>query len=328
MNNVNLSRRKFLVGTAVVGGGLVMGFSLTGCSTPELPIDKTAEGFVPNAFLQITPDNNVKFYCPRDEMGQGVSTGLATLIGEELDIDPLALDVVFAGAHSDYANPDFGVQMTGGSSSIHAHWTPLRQVAANTRAMIIEAAAKDLGLSKASLTTENGQVIANGNRHPYGQFIKTAMTLEAPEETALKPANEFRYIGKTFPRVDAVAKSTGTAIYGIDVDVPGMHHAVVRRSPVQGAKLVRVDKTVAQDMPGVTDVIEISSGVAVVATKYWQAKVAAAALKPVFEDVPLSKVDTATVRRDYAEAMKGDEGTTGPDEGDVAAGFAASSNTV
>ena len=116
MNTVNFSRRSFLKATGIVGGGLVVGFSLSGCSSSELPIVMSKNGFVPNAFLQITPDNNIKFYCPRDEMGQGVTTGLGTIIGEELDIHPANLDVAFAGAHGDYVNPAMGVQVTGGSN--------------------------------------------------------------------------------------------------------------------------------------------------------------------------------------------------------------------
>ena len=100
-----LSRRKFLQTSGILGGGLVIGFSLSGCSSSEIPIEIAEDGLILNAFLQITPDNKIKFYCPRDEMGQGVTTGLGTLIGEELDIHPADLDIAFAGAHSDYNNP-------------------------------------------------------------------------------------------------------------------------------------------------------------------------------------------------------------------------------
>ena len=121
MTTANVSRRRFLKTTAVTGGGLVVGFSMSGCGRAPLPIDESAAGYVLNAFLQITPENEVRFYCPRDEMGQGVTTGLGTLVAEELDVEPMALDVVFAGVHADYANPDMGVQATGGSNSMKAH---------------------------------------------------------------------------------------------------------------------------------------------------------------------------------------------------------------
>ena len=326
MSTINVSRRNFLRTSAVAGGGLVVGFSLSGCSTAPLPIE--GGGYVPNAFLQITPDNVVSFYCPRDEMGQGVTTGLGTLVAEELDVDPYALDIVFAGVHSDYNNPDMGVQATGGSNSMKAHYLPLRQAAANTRAVLVQAAAQDLGVAASAIRTEEGHVVVNGERHPYGKFVATAAGLTVPEAASLKPEAEFRYIGKSQPRLDAIAKSTGTADFGVDADVPGMVHAVVVRSPVAGAKLVSVDKSPATSMPGVSHVLEISSGLAVVADKYWQAKTAAAQLQPVWEDVPLARVDSATVRADYEAALNGEDGIVEAELGDLDAGFAAAERVV
>ncbi len=320
MSGVNVSRRNFLKASGVVGGGLVLGFSLTGCSSRPVPVEPVAGAFVPNAFIQITPDNRVRFYCPRDEMGQGVTTGLGTLIAEELDIDPQSLDVVFAGVHADYNNPDFGTQGTGGSSSLRVHYRQLRQVAANVRDIILEAAARDLGAAKGDLKTDSGSVIADGERHPYGKFAATAQTLTAPESAPLKSRGDFKYIGKDFVRLDALEKSTGTAVYGIDIDVPGMHHAAVRRSPVAGAKLVSVDKSAAAGIQGVTDIVEISSGVAVVAEKYWQAKQAVAALNPTWEIVELGSVNTDKIREDYLRAIDAEEGIV-ETEGEIAPAF-------
>ncbi len=324
----SLSRREFLQTSGILGGGLVIGFSIEGCSSSEIPIELAEGGLVPNAFLQITPDNKIKFYCPRDEMGQGVTTGLGTLIGEELDIHPADLDIAFAGAHSDYNNPDFGVQMTGGSSSIKAHFLQLRQAGANVRGLLLDAAAKDLGVSRNTLSTDRAHVVSNGEHHAYGRFVATAATLTAPESAPLKTDVEFKYIGHDFSRIDAIIKSTGTAEYGIDIDIPGMHHAVVRRSPVAGAKLVSVDKALAQNMPGVTDVVEISSGIAVVAEKYWQAKTAAVKLNPAWEEVALAKVNTARIRSDYDAAMKNDEGLVDTETGDLDAGFAVAEEVI
>jgi len=328
MSAINMSRRQFLKTTGIVGGGLVIGFSMTGCSSSELPITLAQQGFVPNAFLQITPDNGIRFYCPRDEMGQGVTTGLSTLIGEELDVHPKDMEILFAGVHSDYNNPDFGVQGTGGSSSLKAHYLQLRQVGANTRGLLVAAAAQDLGVTASVISTRDGHIVVAGKQYPYGQFVQTAASLEAPTEAALKSNAEFRYIGQAFQRVDAAAKSTGTAEFGIDIDIPNMHHAVVRRSPVAGAKLKSVDKSVALSMPGVTDIIEISSGVAVVAKKYWQAKTAAAKLSPLWEEAALSQVNSRDVRADYNQAMQQDEGVVDTDEGDVKAGLAAADHII
>jgi isoquinoline 1-oxidoreductase/isoquinoline 1-oxidoreductase beta subunit len=336
MTTVNVSRRRFLRSTAMAGGGLVIGFSMTGCARAPLPIEPDANGWVPNAFLQMTADGRVRFYCPRDEMGQGVSTGLATIIAEELDLDPARFDIAFAGVHEDYDNPAMGMQVTGGSTSINAHYLPLRQVGANTRALLLEAAALDLDVPAADLTTEDGHVIHAGARHPYTRFIATAARLEAPASAPLKDAADFRWIGADFPRLDAAAKATGTAEFGIDVEVPGMHYAAVRRAPVAGARRKSVDATVARSMPGVTDVVEIGSGVAVVAERYWQARKAADALEPVWDHAPLARVDTATIRHDYEQALAGGAVTdgvdvgrvSGPTHGDLEAGLAAADTVL
>jgi isoquinoline 1-oxidoreductase/isoquinoline 1-oxidoreductase beta subunit len=326
-NKPMMSRRKFLQSTGLVGGGLVVGFGLGGCSSSLLPLDIEEGAYNSTAFIQITPDNLVRFYCPRDEMGQGVTTGLGTLISEELDVSPADLDIAFAGAHADYTNPELGVQATGGSTSMRAHYLQLRQVGADVRALILAAAAKDLGVPQGELTTDNCHVVHNDIRHPYGQFVATANAMKLPENTALKPNDQFIYIGKEAARLDAVAKSTGTAIYGIDADIPDMHYAVVRRSPVAGAKLVSVDKAAALAMPGVTHVVEVSSGVAVVAQKYWQAKTAAEKLDLTWEKVALSKVSTESLYADYQQGLD-DEGLVEADEGDLQPAFDSAASVV
>lgn len=314
----NVSRRRFLKTTAVMGGGVVIGFSLAGCSSPgPLPIELAESGFVPNAFLQLLPDNTLRFYTPRDEMGQGVTTGLSTLLGEELDFDPLNMEIRFAGVHEDYNNPGMGVQATGGSNATHAHFDQLRQVGANTRALILAAAEHDLGIAQDQMKTDNGEILVGSERYPYGQFVQTAATLSPPLEAPLKPQSAFKYIGRESTRVDALAKSTGTAVFGIDIDLPGMHHAVVKRSPVAGAVPQSFNAAPVRSMPGVTDVIEIGSGIAVVAEKYWQAKVAVDALQVSWTSVPLSKVNSDTIRADYEVALTSGEALIPTDEGDV-----------
>lgn len=321
-----LTRRKFLWTTGIVGAGLVVGFSMRRPS--PFPIAAEKDGWVANAFLQITPDNLVRFYCPRDEMGQGVSTGLATLIGEELDVAPGDMLVEFAGVHPDYLNPEFGVQATGGSTSIKGHFEPLRQVGADLRTLIVEAAAQELGIAAGGIKTADAHVIANGKRYPYGQFASTAAALPLPSGSPLKPKSAWKYIGKDFPRIDGIAKSTGTAEFGIDVDLPGMHRAVVRRSPVAGGKPILVDAGKTKQMPGVTDVVTIGSGVAVVAEKFWQARQAAAALEIEWDQPALSQYNTERIRADYQAALAAEEGTTTAAEGDVVAGLDAAAKTI
>ena len=329
MNTVNVSRRRFLQSSTVAGGGLVIGFSLTSCSSTPAPLPMArAEGsWTPNAFLQVLPDNTIRFYTARSEMGQGVTTGLATLVGEELDVNPLDMEIRLAGVHEDYTNPDFGMQGTGGSTSIRAHYLQMRQVGANTRALILEAAAQDLDVSVASLATENGFVIHGESRSPYADFIATAQMLTIADDAILKPASQFKYIGQETRRVDAIAKATGTAQFGIDVDVPGMHYAVVVRPPVARAKALSVNAAGAKGMPGVTDIFEVGTGVAVVAESFWQAKQAAAKVDVQWESLPLEAVNTGTLRRDYTAALDNGDGVEGPNEGDIEAAMQSATTT-
>ena len=329
MSPINLSRRRFLKTAAVSGGGLVVGIQLPGCSfSGALPIDQSENGFIPNAFVQITADNHVTFYCPSDEMGQGVHTGLATIIGEELDVHPASMRVVSAGSHKDYANPEFGIQLTGGSNAVRAFWQPLRQTGANTRALLLQAAAQDLGVSKEQLHTDNGCIVFADQRFPYGGFVATAASLELPDDAPLKSANEFRYVGKHFARVDAVAKSTGTAEFGIDANVPDMVYAVVVRAPVAGAKALQVDSSDVESMPGVEAVIAISSGFAIVADAYWRAENAAKKLRVTWDTVPLASVDNQRVREDFHSALANNDDTEASSEGDVASAFAMAEETI
>ena len=165
------------------------------------------------------------------------------------------------------------------------------------------------------------------SRHPYADFITTAQSLNIDADAALKPASQFKYIGRETRRVDAIVKATGTAQFGIDVDVPGMHYAVVVRAPVARAKALSVNATNASRMPGVTDVFEIGTGVAIVAESFWQAKQAAAKVDVEWESSPLNSVSTDTLRRDYAAALDTGDGVEGPNEGDAEAAFEAASIT-
>jgi isoquinoline 1-oxidoreductase/isoquinoline 1-oxidoreductase beta subunit len=324
MTSASPTRREFLKASAITGGGLVVGFHFpAAAATPA-----GTGNWAPNAFLQVTPDNRFIFHCPRDEMGQGVTTGLGTLVAEELDVDPGRLEVRLTGVDSAYDNPGYRMQLTGGSNSVSAHYRQLRQVGADARALLLQAAARDLGVDVAAISTGDAQVVVSGERYPYGQFVATASSLPDPKNVPLKSPADFRYIGTTFPRLDAVEKSTGTAVYGIDVDLPGMHHAVVVRCPVAGGKLKALNSRAARAMTGVTDVIEISSGAAVVAEQFWQARKAAQALEVDWDLPELATVSTEDVRNDFAAALAEEEGVTAGEAGDLQAGFAQSDTTV
>ena len=326
--NKQLSRRTFLKGLGITSGGLMIGINLSGCSgdSPAALIGGP-DDLVPNAFLQITPDNRFIFVCPRDEMGQGISTGLATLFGEELDVDPAEFQIKFPGVHADYGHPAFGgVQSTGGSAAIRGHYLPLRQAGADVRALIVAAAAVDLGTTPGTLRTENGYVLLDEESYPYAQFIETANSMALPEETPLKSPSDFRYIGKDFPRLDAMEKSTGTANYGIDFDIPGMHYALVKRCPVHGGTFASYSDVT--QMKGVTDVIEVTNGIAVVAKTFWQASQARDALEVNWNLPDLKDVSTETVRSDYETALNETEGNIADSHGDLENAFGANETTI
>ena len=275
---INTSRRNFLKNMSLAGGGLVVGLPLTACADILLP-DANESALQPNALLQITSDNIVNFYLPRSEMGQGIYTGLTTIVAEELDIHPERINVINAGQHEDYKNLEFELQVTGGSNSIRTHFLPLRHLAANARLVIRQAAAQQLHLNLADIQTDNGKIIIEGKGVDYGEFVDIANTLPFPEDARLKDRRQFKYIGKTNPRLDGVAKATGTAQFGIDVDFEGLYGAALKRCPVMGGTVKSFDDTDAKAMPGVKSIVKIHNGVAVVADHYYQAKNALPKLK-------------------------------------------------
>ncbi|MFT3768247.1 MAG: molybdopterin-dependent oxidoreductase [Minicystis sp.] len=284
------TRRDFLRVAGLSAGGLAIAFVLPGCHGPDpatsLRAFKTGE-FVPNAWLKITPDDRVTFYLDRVEMGQGTMTSHVTLLAEELEITPARVHVEHAVANRNYDNPaeDLGFQITGGSTSTKTAWRPLRVAGATAREMLKGAAADAWGVPIAEVTAEDGAVVhrASGRRSTYGQLCRAAAQQPVPAPK-LKDPSAFKWIGKSVGRVDARMKVDGSGIYGIDVSVPGLLTAVVLRPPVYGAKLAGFDAAEAKRMPGVVDVFEVPSGVAVVAEKYWQARSAAGHVKVSWDE--------------------------------------------
>ena len=328
MTRVSSSRRNFLKVTAMAGAGLIIGFPLSSCAIAGG--DKEEElAFQPDAFLQLTPDNQVYFYLPRSEMGQGVYTGLACLIAEELDIDPEAIRVRHVGAASDYDNPEIGFQATGGSTSMRVSFYPLRQAGANARAAILNAAAKQLGMPVSSLTTENGRVLAGGKSYPYGEFTALAAKLPIPGDAPLKAHQSFKYLGKSRPRLDGLAKSTGSAEFGLDIDFPGLYRAVLRRCPVAGGRVKSVDDSAAKNMPGVKKIVTVDNGVAVVAEGYWQARQAAANLVIDWHSPEkLSSFSSDSGKQWFVDALDGDDFDSAFEQGDGLDGLEAADQVV
>lgn len=315
---MRLTRRKLLAGTGLVGGGLILGFSLRG----DKPWPQSAEGsFQPNAWLQITPDDRVIFQLDKAEMGQGVYTGLATLIGEGLDYDPANMIVEMAGVHSAYNNPALGMQVTGGSTSLTSSWIPLQEAGARARLMLMEAAARRWQVPLAEVSTDNGEVLhlASGRRARYGELADDARAIPVPGQVRLKSTSEeYKWIGKHFPRIDGAGKVDGSAQFGVDVNLPNMKVAVVLRCPYFGGSLQSFQAEEALAMPGVRRIFAIHNGLAVVADGYWQARQAANRVQVQWDKGPLAGLSSAQIRRQQEAAL--DNGETiveALDEGDA-----------
>lgn len=307
----NVSRRDFVRVSLVVGGGLLV--SVYGCAPgSDTPASGGEEGppLEPNAFVRIGTDGRVLVTSKHLEMGQGVYTGLATIIAEELDADWSMVSVVGAGADdAKYGNAAMGgMQATGGSSAIATSFEQHRKAGATARAMLMAAAAKQWNVPVTELTTEPGVVVhsASKKRAPFGTLATAAAAMPVPENVVLKDAAAFRYIGKenVTPRVDAVAKSNGTATFTQDVQLPGMLTAVVAHAPRYGAKVKSFDAAKAKAVPGVVDVVQIPSGVAVVGEHFWAAKQGRDALTVEWDETGANTMGTAEVMALFRDVAK------------------------
>ncbi len=312
-----ITRRKFLIGSGVVGGGLVLAMVLK--KDPPLP-GLRQDSFAPNAYLQITPENQVVFHYDKAEMGQGVITGLTTLIAEELDVHPSKIITEAAGVHPDYGAPVVG-QITGGSMSIKDSWQHIREAGASARAMLVQAAANQWAVDISQISSSDGSLLnqITGERLSYGDLADHAAQLEVPESTSLKDPYAFQYIGKFDQRLDARIKVNGKADYGMDVDLPGMKIAMVRRCPHFGGHAVSFDAGIARAIPGVIDVLAISNGVAVLADSYWQASKAVKALDIVWDKGPLAGLTSEKILANQRAALRDGKIKELHSTGDVAA---------
>lgn len=326
LHNISASRRSFIKKASVVGAGLMVGIPLISCAQSPLPNGKSSHenqaALQPNALLQITADNTINFYLPRSEMGQGISTGLTTIVAEELDVDPSSINVINAGAHEDYNNIEYDMQITGGSTSIRTHFLPLRHLAANARLVIRQAAAQQLKLNLTDIKTNNGNIIANGKSFAYGTFADRANKLEFPQDAPLKEKSQFKYIGKTTQRLDGLSKSTGTAQFGIDVDFAGLYRAALKRCSVIGGTVKSFNDSAVKAMPGVKSVVQIYNGIAVIADHYYQAKNALTKLEVEWQlPETLSTFSSDSSASDngkglFKTALDSDEATNAFEQGD------------
>jgi isoquinoline 1-oxidoreductase subunit beta len=270
---INESRRDFFKSSAALGGGLVLGFYLPESTDMAHAADAAKDAFAPNAFIRITKDNVVTLITGNSEMGQGVMTSLPQIIADELDADWSKIRYEQGGASPAFFRPGVQAQITGGSWSVRANFKQLRQAGAAARQMLVSAASEVWGVDASQLKTENGYVIGpGGKRASYGELVDAARTMEVPKEPKLKDPKDWKIIGQNVKRLDTPAKVNGSAKFGMDVDLPGMLTAVVARAPVFNAQVKSFNADKAKAIKGVKQVVQISSGVAVVAEGFWPAK--------------------------------------------------------
>src|SRR5204863_447339 len=271
-----VSRREFLSVGVAVGGGLLLGFDL-----PAPP----PSAFEPNAFIRIDRDGRVTLIMHKVEMGQGTYTSMSMLLAEELEVD--LGDVRVEHAPPDdarYAEPLFGVQETGGSTSVRGNWEPLRRAGAAARSLLVAAAAAAWNVDPASCHAARGTVLHGPTNRSlgYGALVDKAATLRVPSRVPLKDPKDFKLIGTPAKRVDAPAKVDGTAQFGIDVRLPDMKVATLAACPVFGGRLASVDDARAKAIPGVRQIIRLDDAVAVVADHMWAAKQGTGPVKVVW----------------------------------------------
>ncbi|WP_128544594.1 xanthine dehydrogenase family protein molybdopterin-binding subunit [Larkinella soli] len=348
-NDSNPNRRDFLKMSALLSGWLTLSVDLPAAVSAARP-GTPAGGFSPSLFVRFGPDGSVIFNLPKQEMGQGIGTGLAMVFADELGADLSRMTV----AQADY-NPQFGdvVQgVTGGSNSIRACWKPLREAAARVRALFITAAAGVWNAQPAGCYTENGFVIdrSTGRRLAFADLLDRAARLDLPATAPLKDPKEYRYIGKPVANHRTRSIVLGQARYGLDLELPGMLHAAVERCPVFLGKLKSVDDSAARRMPGVVAVVRISGlrkdirlspfegdtatypytvaeGVAVVATSTWAAFQGKKALKIEWEGGPFGGVSDQTVQ-DQLSAARTETGKTVFEYGPVDRAFGEAGRVV
>src|SRR5258706_909621 len=298
------ARRSFLKGVGTAAAlALTIGFEWGGSPRRAVAAEAAGGTFAPNAFLRIGSDDSVTVIAKHVEMGQGAYTGIATIVSEELDADWARVRVESAPADAKrYANLAFGtIQGTGGSSAMANPWMQLREAGGKARAMLLAAAAKEWKVPVADLTVEQGVVhhTASKRQASFGALVKTATTLPVPDHVQLKDPKDFKLIGHPAPRVDALAKSNGTAQFTLDVALPGMLVALLKRPPLFGATGQSFDAAAVGAVPGVVKVVQVPRGVAVVAKSFWAAKQGRDVLTVEWDDSKAEKRSSSAIMDEY-----------------------------
>jgi isoquinoline 1-oxidoreductase subunit beta len=315
------SRRDFIKLGLLAGGGLVLGFkssSIAGSLEIFNGSSLAAEDVNFNSFLSISPDDVITIFSPNPELGQNIKTSFPMVVAEELEADWTKVKVVQAPLDT----KRFERQLTGGSGAVPHSWERLRKAGATAKYMLLEAAAKRLGVPSSYLVAEFGKVHepATGKSFTYGELAIDAGKLEVPKEVKLKDRKDFKIIGTAVKIIDNKEMVTGKPLYGLDVYREGMLHAVIQRPEAFGTSLVKVDDSAVRGMPGIVDVVVFKNNVAIVGKSTWDVLKARKALK--IEYVADGNIEsTSDHDRIFKELLDKPEATVRRKDGDVEAAF-------
>ncbi len=326
---VELNRRGFLKSGAVGAAGLVIGFYLPGRFEALAESVDVAPPAHLNAWIQISSADLVTIVIDKSEMGQGILTALCMLAAEELECDWKKIRTEFAPAAREYFNPAFGLQGTGGSSSVRSSWDPLLKAGASARDMLLQAAAAEWKVDKSTCRTENGIIYHDASKRniAYGKVAIAASKLAVPQDVQLKDPKKYRMIGKSTKRLDTPEKVDGSAQFGLDVRQGAMLYAVVARCPVFGGKVSSFDATKAKAGPGVKSVIQISNGVAVAADNTWAAMQGRRALDVKWDEGPNANASSENISKLFADQMA-KPGAEARKEGDASSALTGAAQKI
>jgi len=324
-----MDRRAFLQAGAAAGGGLLVGLYIPAARSALLAQGPPAPPLVPFAFVKIATDETVTVIANHSEMGQGIYTSLPMLLNEELQADWAKIRVEGAPVDAVYNHAVFGIQMTGGSTTIASEWDRYRRVGSAARMMLVQAAAEKWNVPANSCIVEKGVVMhrATSRKATYGSVAEAAAKLAVPGDVVLKDPKEFRLVGKATRRLDTPSKANGTAQFGLDVSLPGMLTALVARAPVFGGRVASFDASDAERVPGVKAVVQVPTGVAVIAERFWPAKLGREKLKITWDDGANAKLSTSQMLADFA-AQSASPGTIAKKVGDPSRALASAAKKI
>jgi isoquinoline 1-oxidoreductase beta subunit len=324
MTNLTISRRSFLVNSALAGGGLAIGLQFPGLAqAEETAVPAAAEV---GAWVLIHPDDRVVIRIARSEMGQGTLTGLAQMVAEELHCDwsKVSTEYPTPGESARRGRP-WGSFGTFGSYGIRQSHEYVRKGGAAARIMLVQAAAAEWGVPASECSAKDSIIThtPSGRTSSFGAVAAAAAKLTPPTEIALKPPSEWTVIGQPLPRLDTRDKVMGKQVYGADLQLPSMFNACVKRCPVFGGKRKSFDGAAASAMPGVHKVVAVGDdAVAVVATTWWQAKTALDKVVIEWDEGPNATASTATTDAMLREGLEAAEAYVGNSNGDAATALA------